>query len=167
MRLTYLCFLFLVVTGMSAAAQDTNFSAGPQYLVTASSGSFLRPIATPTLFLDAPLPPVEPLPDFLPPASNQPLDSAPAPQIQLNLFPIFYGYPMSGAATSVSIELTSEPPREVPPSLVGFVTITDADSLRVRGYGMTLGDVAAYWKAHKARAPRVYTNADLLRLRTS
>jgi hypothetical protein len=161
MRLN-LCFLFLVVAGISAAAQDTNFSSGPQYLVTAGSGSLLRPIATPTLFLDAPLPPVEPLPDFLPSVANQSSDSEPQPAIQLNLFPIFYGY-----RASVDIELTSEAPREVPPSLAGFVTMTDAESLRARGYGMTLGDVAAYWKAHKPHAPRVYTNADLLRLRTS
>jgi hypothetical protein len=167
MSLTHLCFLFLFATGISAAAQDTNFSAGPQYLVTAGSGSILRPIATPTLFLDAPLPPVEPLPDFLPSVANQSTDSAPEPQIQLNLFPIFYGYSMSGSPASVNIELTSETPREVPPSLGGFITITDAESLRARGYGMTLGEVAAYWKAHKPHAPRVFTNDDLLRLRTS
>lgn len=162
MRLTHLCFLFLVVTGIFAAAQDTNFSSGPQYLVTASSGSLLRPIATPTLFLDAPLPPVEPPLNFLPSVANQSSDSAPPPQIQLSLFPIFYGYPASS-----DIELTSEVPREVPPSLGGFITITDAESLRARGYGMTLGAVAAYWKARKPHAPHVYTNADLLRLRTS
>ena len=161
MRLN-LCFLFLVVTGIFAAAQDTTFSSGPQYLVTAGSAVLLRPIATPTLFLDAPLPPVEPLPDFLPPVANQSSDLAPQSPIQLNLFPVFYGSPVSA-----NIELTSEAPREVPASLIGFVTMTEAESLRAQGYGMTLGEVAAYWKAHKPHAPRVYTNADLLRLRTS
>jgi hypothetical protein len=32
------------------------------------------------------------------------------------------------------------------------------------GGGITLGEVAMFWKAHKSHAPRVYTNADIERL---
>ena len=44
-----LCFLF-ALAGFSAA-QDSNFSVGPQYLTNYGSPMFLRPIATPTLSL--------------------------------------------------------------------------------------------------------------------
>jgi hypothetical protein len=43
--------------------------------------------------------------------------------------------------------------------------MTDASSLRERGYGITLGEVAAFWKAHKSQATHVYTESDLQRLR--
>jgi hypothetical protein len=45
--------------------------------------------------------------------------------------------------------------------------MTDAQSLRQRGYGVPLGDAAAFWKTHKPGAPRVYTNIDIQRLRRS
>ena len=51
MRLSWI-FLFtlllftLLVAGVSAA-QDTNFGAGPQYLITNGNANFLTPIATP------------------------------------------------------------------------------------------------------------------------
>jgi hypothetical protein len=43
-----LFFLVVVLAGMSFA-QDTNFSAGPQYLITNGSPLLLQPIATPSL----------------------------------------------------------------------------------------------------------------------
>ena len=50
MRLDRALLPFLALVGFSFA-QDTNFSAGPQYLVTTSSPMLLRPIATPSLSL--------------------------------------------------------------------------------------------------------------------
>jgi hypothetical protein len=47
MRLRF-CFLVVVLAGMSFA-QDTNFSAGPQYLITNGSPLLLQSIATPSL----------------------------------------------------------------------------------------------------------------------
>ncbi len=51
----------------------------------------------------------------------------------------------------------------LPASLVeaGVTVGTDAQSLRERGYGLTLGEHAAYWKSHKGQARRVFTNSDL------
>jgi hypothetical protein len=43
-----LCFLVVVLVGLSVA-QETNFSIGPQYLITNGSPLLLQPIATPSL----------------------------------------------------------------------------------------------------------------------
>ena len=43
-----LCFLVVVLAGLSFA-QETNFSIGPQYLITNGSPLLLQPIATPSL----------------------------------------------------------------------------------------------------------------------
>jgi hypothetical protein len=42
------CFLFVALAGISFA-QETNFSVGPQYLITNGSPLLLQPIATPSL----------------------------------------------------------------------------------------------------------------------
>ncbi|MGD1077230.1 MAG: hypothetical protein ABR881_02825 [Candidatus Sulfotelmatobacter sp.] len=157
------CLLFLLV-GITAA-QDTNFPVGPQYLVTFGSPMFARPIATPTLWLDVPLPPIPSLPEVGPVIGNQPYIENPELQHEVDLFPIYYGYPMPSV-----VELTSaEPPRELPASIVdvGVAGITNAQSLREQGSGVPLGDTASFWKAHKPHAPRVYTNADVERLHGS
>ena len=63
MRLTTLFFVFFALAGIGAA-QDTNFSAGPQYLVTGSSPMFLRSIATPSMSLEPSLPGLPSLPQM-------------------------------------------------------------------------------------------------------
>jgi len=55
MRITHL--LCLLVLAAVSCAQDTNFTVGPQYLIT-TDPLFLRPIAPPTLSLSEPLPPI-------------------------------------------------------------------------------------------------------------
>ena len=50
MRLDRALLPLLALVGFSFA-QDTNFSAGPQYLVTTGSPMLLRPIVTPSLSL--------------------------------------------------------------------------------------------------------------------
>jgi|GEM_PF-806367 len=70
-------FLIVIFCGMIgiSAAQDTNFSTGPQYLassVTSGSTMLLHPIATPSLSLGEALPPV-------PGASSEPLSVTPEP----------------------------------------------------------------------------------------
>jgi hypothetical protein len=163
MRLGCLLSLFLALAGIGAA-QDTNFPVGPQYLITTDSSMFLHPIATPSLWLDAPLPPLPSLPQIGPAVENQPYVVNPIVEQGPDLFPIFYGYPMSSV-----VELTGSEPGEVPASItnVGVIGMTDADSLRERGYGVPLGDAASYWKSHKPHAPRVFTNADVQRLHQS
>jgi hypothetical protein len=94
---------------------------------------------------------------------TQPYISNPELSHQADLFPVYYGYAMPSV-----VELTSaEPPRELPASLVdsGVVVMIDRPSLG--GGGITLGEVAMFWKAHKSHAPRVYTNADVERLHGS
>lgn len=161
MRLTSFFFLLLAAVGV-AAAQDTNFSVGPQYLPITGSAQFARPIATPSLSLSAPLPEIQSLPEVGPVVTDQAYTPNPELQHQANLFPIYYGY-----APTPLIEITSaEPRRPLPASIVdvGVVGIVDATSLRARGYGVPVGETASFWKTHKVPAPRVYTNRDIERL---
>jgi hypothetical protein len=173
MRPACLFCLLIAVAGSSTAQdinrdsnQDTSFSTGPQYLITSGYAPlFARPIATPSISLAAPLPEIQSLPAIGPVVENQSFVANSDRTRQPDLFPIYYGAPM----TSV-VEITSaEPPRSLPASIVdsGVTGITDAQSLRERGYGVPLGDTAAFWKVNKQRAPRVYTNADIQRLRPS
>ncbi len=57
----------------------------------------------------------------------------------------------------------AELPPNLPSSIVdmGVTGMTNAQSLAVQGYGVPLGDVAAYWKVHKHTAPHVFTNSDV------
>ena len=164
MRIASLTCLLVLLAGISAA-QDTNFSVGPQYLVTSGSPLFAHPIATPSLSLEAPLTGIPPLPEIGPAVENQPFVANSELRHEANLFPVYYGYqPVS------IVEITSaEPPRELPASVtdVGVIGMTDAQSLRERGYGVPVGDTASFWKTHKPHAPRVYTNADVQRLHQS
>jgi len=160
MRLASFCFLLFVLAGISAA-QDMNFAVGPQYLMTSGSPLFAQPIATPTLSLDAPLPSLPSLPEVGPPVADQPF--VPNPEIQgPDLLPIYYGYPMPSVVELTSTEAASE----VPQSIInaGVVGMTNVQSLRERGYGVTLGESALFWKSHKLPASRLYTNADVERL---
>ena len=70
------------------------------------------------------------------------------------------------AAPSV-VEITSaQLPANLPASLFdsGVTGTADGQFLRERGYGSSLGDIAAYLKAHEGHAPRTYTNSDIDRL---
>jgi hypothetical protein len=156
MRFSHLLVLLLAFSGISAA-QEVNFSVGPEYL-SLTGTEMLRPIATPTLNLDAPLPTLPSLPEVGPEVTSQPYLSNPVLEGQPDLFPIYYGYPPIPIVELVSTESTPE----LPPSITGVLAqITDAQSLRERGYGVTVGEAAAYWRAHKSTATRVYTNADI------
>jgi hypothetical protein len=158
------CMLFALM-GISAA-QDMSFSAGPQYLMTSGDPAFARSIATPTLSLDTPLPPIPSLPEVGPVVVDQPYIPNPVlEQLGPDLFPIYYGYPMPSVVEIVS----TEPSPELPASIIdpGVTGTPNAQSLRESGYGKPLGDVGAYWKTHGRHAPRVYTNADVERLHGS
>src|SRR5437763_5821052 len=154
-----LALLVLVLAGISSA-QDTSFPAGPQYLINTNNSRFLRPIATPSMSLDAPLPGIPPLPQIGPPVADRPYASDPPLANQPDLFPIYYGYPEAPL-----IELSGNAPREVPASVndTGYVAITSAQSLVERGFGVSVAEDALFWKTHKRVAARVYTNADIRR----
>jgi hypothetical protein len=162
MRLSASWGILLILAGLSAAAQETNFSVGPQYLITSGSPQFAQPIATPSMSLEAPLPGLPSLPQIGPSVENEPFVANPELRRQADLFPVYYGYqPMS------IVEISSaEPVGKLPASLTdsGVTGMTDAQSLRARGYGVPLGDTASFWKYHKFHAHRVFTNADVVPL---
>ena len=169
MRFHIFCCL-LVLVGVSAA-QDSNFAVGPQYLMNYGSPIFAQPIATPSLSLDTPVVASETISeDNVPAPDNETVAAISEFLSQVDLFPIYYGTPRVSV-----IELSFREPGERSASLhplpisfseSGVVEITDMQSLRLRGYGVTLPEAAAYWKAQHVSLPRVYTNADTERLRT-
>jgi hypothetical protein len=140
------------------SAQDTNFSVGPQYLIPTNS-AFLRPIATPTYNLDAPLPPIPELPQVGEPVENQPYIPDPLYQDGPDLYSIYYGYPLPSLVVLVSEEGTPL----IPASLTeeGSAGFIDSQSPIQMDYGVPLGESASYWKTHRQAAARVYTNADI------
>jgi hypothetical protein len=158
MRFAGFLLLVLAATGI-ATAQDTNFPTGPQYLVTVASPLFLHSIATPSLNLDTPLPSVPPpVTESNVIGSSEPV-SVPGPE---SLARVYWGGP-----TESEVELTSEETSTPLPASItgdGVTGMIDASSLRERGYGISLGETAAFWKAHKARATHVYTDSDVERL---
>jgi hypothetical protein len=67
-------------------------------------------------------------------------------------------------ATTSVIELAGGPiPASLPASILdtGVTGNADSQALLQRRYGISLGETAAYWKAKKRHAPRVFTNEDL------
>lgn len=172
MRLFRFVFIVLALAGI-AAAQDTNFPQGPQYLITTDSPLFLRSIATPSLSLNGPAESLVPAPggsvESQPAPPNLPTGVSPA-----DLTRIYWGPPPEEQAssspsspTSSEIEITSpQRPLALPASMVevGVTSIVDAQTLRTRGYGNSLGEVAAFYKTNPVHATRVFTNADVARL---
>jgi len=167
------CFLLFLIG--SAVSQDTNFAAGPQYLLTGSP-LLAHSIATPTLSLDAPLPPVESASVSVPEASTE-LPSITNPQLehQADLIPIYYGPDNHYSVSTASVveisfpEGATESSAALPASIVesGVVEVVDAQALRIRGHGVTVAEAAAYWKTHKLTARRSFTNEDVKRLHSA
>jgi hypothetical protein len=160
MRLGSLFLVLLLLAGISVA-QDTSFSSGPQYLITTSDTMFLRPISTPTLSFGPSLPLAPPIETGA--GTEAQVSATPAAiQTHADLARVYWG----GPATS-EIEITSEEPAvPLPASLIniGVAGMTNAQSLREQGYGVPLGETAAYWKTHKPHATHVFTNRDVERL---
>jgi hypothetical protein len=165
-----LCGSMLVLALQGAAfAQDTNFPTGPQYLMNHGSPMFARPISTPSMSLSEP--PLEIGADtatavLIAGAENQTvLPPSPDALPKVDLFPIYYGVAPVNVIEIRFPEASSS--RELPASILdtGVWQVTTAQALRERGYGVTLAEAAAYDKVHYRRATRVYTNADIDRLR--
>ncbi|HWZ78616.1 MAG TPA: hypothetical protein VNX87_18870 [Candidatus Sulfotelmatobacter sp.] len=193
----------LALVGFSFA-QETNFSVGPQYLVTTDSPMLLRPIATPSLSLGE-TQPVAVSPGTNETTAEQTAPSSASPSDSF-LSDVYWGEHQSteimgrrletpsmapsdtawymnsvasqsvSALTTVSAEATevssgssviqlsgAQLPSNLPSSIldVGVTGTSNAQSLLARGYGLPLGDVAAYWKSHKRSTPRVFTNSDV------
>jgi hypothetical protein len=165
-----LCSTLLVLSALSvAAAQDTNFANGPQYLMNYGSAYYAKPISTPSLSLSGPALEVgasNSTAGLIAGAEKQTV-SPPQSLPEVDLFPIYYG----GRPTSV-IEISfseSLPESALPESILdtGTWQMTTAQALRERGIGVTVGEAAAYDKAHAGHATHIYTNADIDRLHKS
>jgi hypothetical protein len=155
-------FLGFVVT---SAAQEMNFSAGPQYLMTSGSPLFARSLETPSLSLATiPLATVatEPAENAASSPEYQQIEAVLEQQRQMALPSIYYGVP---APNVIDISFGDEESARaaLPASITdtGVVNLTDTQVLQMRGYGITLSEAAAYWKSHKGHASRVYTNSDI------
>jgi hypothetical protein len=171
MRIAASFFLFaalgvLLTLGLPAAAQDTDFSTGPQYLRNGSP-LFARPIGTPSLFLETPL---ESPTDHAgsEAAVEQAMDNKLQQLPPLDFSSIYYEPPTAQEIliSSNNSEARGEAP-QFPASIVesGVTQMIDGQSLIQRGYGMSLAEVAAEWKARKIAPVRTYTNQDIERLR--
>jgi len=164
MRLRFL-LVSIPLLAVFSLAQETNFSAGPQYLIT-SDPMFLRSIATPSLSLSAPLQPVVPPVMATTPSTEVAPSPATGTPSQTDFGRIYWGAPTVPSSSSV-IEISSaELPANLPASIFdpGVSRLTNAQTLEQRGYGITLAEVAAYTKAHRKRAAHVFTNEDLAHL---
>jgi hypothetical protein len=168
MRLCGLLLFGTTLVGMSAA-QDSNFSVGPQYLMNYGSPMFMRPIATPTLSLSETAPVALAASEATSsPVGNSAEGSVVVPQPS-NLASVYWGGRESATAveTSAVIEASgAAPPANLPPGIlnVGVQETVDARELRERGVGVSVSEASAFWKGHKPRAVRVFTNRDVEKL---
>ena len=157
-----LCLL-LALAGISAA-QDTNFSTGPQYLITTPSTMFLHSIATPSLSFgpaSAPAPQVTNETVI----ASQVVETPPTLPNNADLARIYWGG-REGGGNSSEIEISAtQSSLNLPASIVdvGVTAMVGSQTLREEGYGISLADAAAFWKAHGGHASHTYTNKDVER----
>jgi len=172
MRLAALLLVLIALAGLAAAqSADTNFPVGPQYLITTDSTQFLHPIATPSMSLQPPSPP-PPAMETNPGTTVELAAPPPAVMTQPDLSRILWGDSwvdyVTGVSPSSVIEIGGSANPILPPSLFdpGVTGITNAQSLRERGIGLTLGEVSAAEKS-RPHPTHVYTNDDIRRLHGS
>lgn len=170
MRLS-LCFTLLLLSALGTSlGQDTSFSAGPQYLLNYGSPMFAHPISTPSLSLAG-----SPLEVGANNATGALIAGADDRTVlppqgvalpQIDLLPILYGAPPINVI-EISFGESETSLSQLPASILnsGVWQMTTADSLRERGYGLTVAEAAAHSKARSKHATRIYTNADIDRLR--
>jgi hypothetical protein len=177
MRISSLIFslsamgLFLTVAG-SVAAQDTNFSTGPQYLVTQGSPLFARPISTPSISLETQMQqPAEhdaggkPLVETgIPPAQAQ---SDQQPPVKFSS--LYYGTSVASSVPQPVPESELEPtfPQQTSKRIFesGVAELLDPQALRRLERGASLAEEVSRWKNLKITSPHTYTNEDIERLR--
>ncbi len=167
MRAYFLAVAIVLMSLGTAFGQDTNFSNGPQYLMTGSP-MFARSIATPSMSLAGP--PLEVGADnatgvLIAGADNQtvlPPSAVALPEV--DLLPIYYGTnPVNVVEVSFAEGFS---PSELPASILdsGVDQVTTVKELRERGYGVNLAEAAQSGRAHRRHATRTFTNADIDRL---
>lgn len=194
-----LSFLVFSLAGLSFA-QDTNFPAGPQYLITTSSPMLLHTIATPSLSFSSAIPDAYAGAGLVPSQISSSMTAPPSETFLGEVYwgehkpdeivarrittpsltadqTAFYTYatanftmtpmpqpptaPVEMPTRSSVIEITSaQMPANLPASIFdpGVTGTTDVQALLSRGYGISLGELARYWKSHKRPATHVFTN---------
>lgn len=143
---------------VSAQDRQTDFPVGPQYLVTTPSTLFLQPIATPSASAAQMLGMVSPQTGQAEPVTinGQPV----------NLPAIFWGWTSPGQTTLWTVfspAVSSGLPADFVDLGVGAI-VTD-EWLREFQRNRSVAEASRYWKTHTNRAARLYTNADIERLR--
>lgn len=158
-RLSVLCTLILeVALFASAQNRETNFPVGPQYLVTTPSTLFLQPIATPSASAAQMLGMVSPQTGQAEPVTIN--------GQQANLPAIYWGWTSPGQTTiwaALSPAFSSGLPADF--LELGVGAIVTAEWLQEFQRNNNVAEASRYWKTHTNRAARVYTNADIERLR--
>ncbi len=166
--------MFLVFFALGTAfAQEMTFPSGPQYLMASGSPLFARPISTPSMSLSGPPLAVgasDATGVLIPGAENRTVLPPLAVALpSVDFLPIYYGYrpPSSIEISFSSASGETQPPNPLPASILdtGASQITTVQALREHGYGVTLAEAAAYRKARSHPPARVYTNADIDKLR--
>ena len=158
-RFSVLCAVVVeLATLASAQSRQTDFPVGPQYLVTTPSTLFLQPIATPSASPAQMLGMVSPQTGQAEPITiNGQLANLPA---------IFWGWTSPGQTTvwaALSPAVSSGLPADFLDLGVGAI-VTD-EWLREFQRNNSVAEAARYWKTNTNRATRLYTNADIDRLR--
>src|SRR5579871_1271178 len=155
----------------AAAAQDTHFKNGPQYLLPSYEvGTWGQPISTPTMELNGTNPTLEvgasnATTGNVAGAENSTMNMAPRGAM-VNYYSLYYGY-APVMVVSGENNVSNETEESSVPAMQGFRTgigrVGSAQQLHYFGYGQPLGDAARAAKAHRQSAKRVYTNDDIQR----
>jgi hypothetical protein len=159
----------LLLFGMTlvgiGAAQDSNFSVGPQYLMNYGSPMLMRPIATPSLSLSETAPAAVAAPPAYSSSVGNSTESSVVVAQPSDLASVYWGGRESAAVETGAVIAVSgtAPAANLPASIldVGVQETVDAQELRERGVGMSVSEASAFWKGHRARAVRVFTNRDV------
>jgi hypothetical protein len=158
-RVSIPCAVTLALTVLVAAqSRQTDFPVGPQYLVTTPSTLFLQPIATPSASAAQMLGMMSPQTGQAEPIT---INGEPA-----NLPSIYWGWTSPGQTavwTVFSPAMSSGLPADFIDLGVGAI-VTD-EWLQEFQRNNNVAEASRYWKTHTNRAARLYTNADIDRLR--
>ena len=158
-RFSVLCMLLLEVALLaSAQSRETSFPVGPQYLVTTPSTLFLQPIATPSASAAQMLGMVSPQTGQAEPITiNGEWANLPA---------IFWGWTSPGQTTLWTV-FSPSLPSGLPAGFLdlGVSAIVTDEWLREFQRNSSVAEASRYWKTNTNRAARLYTNADIARLR--
>ncbi len=79
---------------------------------------------------------------------------------------VYWGYEPPAAVETVPKPVPASVPNGLPQNYIdlGVSAIATSTWMNEHDYGMSLAQVAHYWKAHHLHAAHVYTNQDIERL---